>query len=456
MLSVEYWVLRAEEYGGIRGLTPILLNTQLVGITTITMENLSNWAGNLTYNAARIHRPKSLVELQELVVTSPLLKALGTRHSFNTIADTTGDLISQECLNQVVHLDKERSTVTVEAGIRYGELCRYLHSEGYALPNLASLPHISVVGACATATHGSGVGNGCLTTAVVALEMVTANGEVVTLSRDANPDLFPGVVVGLGGLGVVTKLTLRIEPPYAVRQVAYDNLPHAEVEAHFEEIAASAYSVSLFCEWFSDNPVWQVWQKQRVADTAPLDMALEWFGGTLATDHRHPIPSISAENCTPQLGIPGPWHERLPHFRLEFTPSAGEELQSEYLLPRIHAVDAFRAIAQIQPSLAPLLQVSEVRTVAADDFWMSPFYQQDSVAIHFTWIKDWEGVQQLLPLLEEQLAPFQARPHWGKLSTLPPERLRTLYPKYADYQNLLRHYDPQQKFRNEFLQAAFG
>ncbi len=416
-------------------------------------ENLSNLADNFTYHAARLHRPESLTELRNLVVTCPKLKALGTRHSFNHIADTTEDLISLENFNQVISLDKERRTVTVEAAIRYGELCRYLYREGYALHNLASLPHISVVGACATATHGSGVGNGSLATAVVAMEMVTANGEVVTLSRDRDSEIFPGVVVGLGGLGVVTKLTLRIEPTFEVRQVVYENLPDAQVNTHFEEIAASAYSVSLFTEWESANPNWQVWQKHWVTDTTPFNNPGQWFGGTLAPAQRHPIPSLSGENCTPQIGIPGPWHERLPHFRLEFTPSSGEELQSEYLLPRANAPAAFHAIARIQPAIAPLLQVSEVRTVAADDLWMSPFYQQDSVAIHFTWKKDWPGVSKLLPVLEEQLAPFYARPHWGKLFTLSRERLQSLYPRLQDFQSLMRHYDPHGKFHNAFIET---
>lgn len=418
------------------------------------MENRYNWAGNYVYNAARLHCPGSVAELQKIVADSPLVKALGTRHSFNSIADTTGDLISLERLDGNVALDRESCTVTVEAGIRYGTLCRYLDGEGFALHNLASLPHISVAGACATATHGSGNGNGCLATAVTALEMVTASGEIVTLSRERDPETFPGAVVGLGALGIVTKLTLTVEPAYMVRQVVYEDLPLSVLAENFDEITSSAYSVSLFTDWRGDR-INQVWRKSRVPEDAS-GFAAEptWFGATLALDNRHPLAHLSAENCTEQRGIPGPWFERLPHFRMEFTPSSGEELQSEYLVPRQNALAALQAISGLRSQIAPLLQISEIRTVAADDLWMSPFYRQPGVGFHFTWLKDWTGVRAVLPRIEAALAPFDARPHWGKLSTLTGEKISPLYPRLPDFQELRRRYDPTGKFRNAFLDEA--
>ncbi len=420
------------------------------------MENQRNWAGNYTYSAARWHRPETVEQVQELVARCRKLKVLGTRHSFNGIADSTEDLLSLEHFDHVVASDRERRTVTVEAGVRYGQLCRHLHREGYALHNLASLPHISVAGACATATHGSGDSHGNLATAVSAMEIVTADGEVLVLSREQHGQQFQGAVIGLGGLGVVTKLTLDISPTFAMRQDVYENLPLAQLEEHFDEIVSSAYSVSLFTDWRSAS-FNQVWLKRRVGDGASLELAPEWFGATPATSPRHPIAGLSAVNCTEQMGIPGPWQERLPHFRMDYTPSSGEELQSEYLVPRQHACAALRAIGRLGEHVAPLLQISEVRTIAADTLWMSPCYQQACVAIHFTWKKDWPAVRKLLPRIEEQLAPLDARPHWGKLFTMPPTRLRSLYEKLPDFQQLLRQYDPQGKFRNAFLDAyIFG
>ncbi len=415
-----------------------------------------NWAGNYQYNAARVHRPETVEQVRELVARGTKLKVLGSRHSFNGIADCAEDLISLEHFDQVVAIDRERHTVTVEAGVRYGHLCRQLDREGYALHNLASLPHISVAGACATATHGSGDQNGNLATAVAAMELVTADGEVVVLSRAQHGEHFQGAVVGLGGLGVVTKLTLDLIPAFEMRQDVYENLPLARLEDHFEAIASSAYSVSLFTDWRSAS-FNQVWLKRRVTDGASFEPKPALFEATLATSHRHPITALSAENCTEQLGIHGHWHERLPHFRMDYTPSSGEELQSEYLVPRQHAFRAFRAIDQLREQVVPLLQISEVRTIASDDLWMSPCYKQPCVSIHFTWKKDWPEVRKLLPIIEEQLAPLSARPHWGKLFAMPAARVQSLYEKLPDFRQLLRHYDPQGKFRNAFLDTyIFG
>ena len=417
--------------------------TKLIG-------NQSNWAGNYTYSAARLHRPETVEQVQELIIRRSKLKALGTRHSFNGIADSPEDLISLEQFDQVMALDREPRTVTVNAGVRYGPLCRHLYREGYALHNLASLPHISVAGACATATHGSGDRNGNLATAVSAMEIVTADGEVSVLSREQHGEQFHGAVIGLGGLGVVTRLTLDIVLTFDMRQDVYENLPLAQLEDHFDDIVSSAYSVSLFTDWRSAR-FNQVWFKRRVTDGASSELEPELFEATLATSHRHPIAGLSAVNCTEQMGIPGPWHERLPHFRMDYTPSSGEELQTEYFVPRQHAFAAFHAIDRLREHVAPLLQISEVRTIAADNLWMSPCYKQACVSIHFTWKKNWPAVRKLLPMIEQQLASFNARPHWGKLFTMPPTRLQSLYAKLPDFQQLLRYYDPQGKFRNAFL-----
>lgn len=418
--------------------------------------NLKNWAGNYAFGADRLHHPARVEDIQALVLRSSKVKALGTRHSFNDIADTAGELISLEHFDKVVALDRERRTVTVEAGVRYGRLCRYLHHEGYALHNLASLPHISIAGACATATHGSGYKHGNLATAVSAMEIVIANGEVVTLSCERHGEQFQGAVVALGGLGVVTKLTIGVLPSFDMRQDVYENLPLAHLEDHLDAILSSAYSVSLFTDWRNAS-FNQVWLKRRITNSGVNEPEGKWFGATLALSDRHPIPGVSAVNCTKQMGVPGPWYERMPHFRMDYTPSSGEELQSEYLVPRQHALAAFNAISRLREAIAPLLQISEVRSIAADDLWMSPCYQQACIGIHFTWKKEWGAVRKLLPLIEERLEPLDARPHWGKLFTMSPARLRSLYERLPDFQHLLQSYDPQGKFRNSFLDTyVFG
>jgi xylitol oxidase len=414
------------------------------------MENDRNWAGNYRYSATELHVPDHVEKVQELVARSSRMKVLGTRHSFNGIADCTESLLSLQKLNRVTALDHTRNKVTVEAGIRYGGLCQYLHSNGYSLHNLASLPHITVAGAIATATHGSGDRNGNLATAVHSLEVIKADGESVEFSREQHDGVITGAVVGLGGLGVVTKITLDVIPVFQMSQYVYENLPLVHLKEHFDDIFSSAYSVSLFTDW-KKSMFNQVWLKRRITDQATTQVEPEFFGAKRATAHLHPVPGYTAENCSEQMGIPGAWYERLPHFRMDFTPSAGEELQSEYFVPRQDAYQALCAIDQLREYISPLLHVSEIRTIAEDNLWMSPCYKQDSVAIHFTWKADWRAVQQVLPIIEEQLAPFHARPHWGKLFTMSPARLQSLYEKLPDFQQLLLHCDPQGKFRNAFL-----
>ena len=412
------------------------------------MENRTNWSANYTYRAAAFYQPETMDQVKEIVARSSAIKVLGTGHSFNAIADTTGTHLSLTHFDRVIEIDTKKQTVTVESGIRYGVLAEYLNKAGFALRNMASLPHISVAGACATATHGSGDRNGNLATAVSALEMVTADGEVVSLSRDRE-DSFDGVVVGLGGIGVVTKLTLDIVPAFAMRQEVYENLPLRLLEANFDAIFSAAYSVSLFTDW-QNHTFNQVWFKQRMED-GHLPVQPEQWGLTRATTERHPIAGVSAENCTPQQGIVGAWHERLPHFRMDFTPSRGDELQSEYFVPRRHACAALNALFGLTDQITPLLLVSEIRTVAADTLWLSPCYRRDSVALHFTWKRDETAVQQLLSLIESRLVPFAVRPHWGKLFTLSSDSLAEQYEKLPDFQALWRQYDPNGKFQNAYL-----
>jgi xylitol oxidase len=377
------------------------------------------------------------------------MRALGTRHSFNAIADSTQNQISLKRLDQIV-LDEKAQTVTVGAGVTYGKLSPYLDDHGYALHNLASLPHISVAGAIATATHGSGVHNGNLATAVAALELVTAHGELSTFPREKDGERFNGMVVGLGALGVVTAVTLNLLPTYKVAQSVYENLSFTHLKDHFEEIFSSGYSVSLFTDW-QHHQATQVWIKRRLTPGDNNEWPPDFYGAKLATVKLHPIAGHDAEPCTEQQGIPGPWYERLPHFRMNFTPSSGRELQTEYFVPREHGYQAILAVEKLRDQITPHLFITELRTIAADGLWMSTAYRRDSLAIHFTWKPEWPEVSKILPLIEKQLEPFDPRPHWAKLFTLPPARLQAQYARLAEFQELLKQYDPEGKFRNEFL-----
>ncbi|MFC3455752.1 FAD-binding protein [Amycolatopsis speibonae] len=402
----------------------------------------TNWAGNQTFTAERILRPRTIEQVQEAVAGAPAVKALGSRHCFNDIADCPGGVqLDLSALDVEVELDAEAATVTVPAAARYGDIAAQVQAAGFALANLASLPHCTVAGTVATATHGSGRRNQSLASAVSGLELVTADGGRRTYERH------DGVVVGLGALGMVTRLTLDLVPSFDLRQDVFDGLPWETAYEHFEEIQDAGYSVSVFTNWARDT-VDQVWVKGQGQP------GTDFFGARAADGPRHPAHAagIPADNCTRQLGVPGPWHERIPHFRLDFTPSVGNELQTEYFVPVRHAVAAMEALRGIGHRLAPALLVSEIRTVAGDDLWLSPFHGGDRLGLHFTWQPDEDAVRALLPVIEERLAPFGVRPHWGKLFHHAAD-----YPKLADFRSLAGELDPDGKFRSPFVRRhVFG
>src|SRR6266496_1934495 len=415
-------------------------------------KKLCNWAGNIKYSTDHLYSANSLEQVRSYIKKQSKLRVLGTRHCFNNIADSSHSLLSLKPMDEVVALDSDAHTVTINAGMTYGQLCPYLDRKGFALHNLASLPHISVAGACSTATHGSGEKNGNLSTAVSGLEMVLASGEVRTLSREKDGETFHGAVVGLGALGVITKITLDLQPTFMMRQYVYENLSLDQLAKNFDAIEAAAYSVSLFTDW-QKLRINEVWIKSRMNHDAEhkFEPGPLFYDAKLATRNLHPIMELSAENCTEQMGVPGPWYERLPHFRMGFTPSAGKELQSEYFVPRHHAVEAILAVERLHEQVSPHLLISEIRAIAADELWLSPCYQQPCVTIHFTWKQDWPSVHKLLPLIEKELAPFSARPHWGKLFTTSPADLKGLYVKMPEFIELISKHDPHGKFRNEYL-----
>ncbi len=398
----------------------------------------TNWAGYYEYRAMTLHAPETVEHLQEIVAAAPRIRALGTKHSFNDIADSA-ELVTLAMLERDIQIDDDSETVSFAAGVRYGDLATALHAQGWALRNMGSLPHISVGGAIATGTHGSGDRNGTLARAVSGLELVTADGALRTITPV--DEEFDGAVVSLGALGVVTRVTLDIEPSYEMSQQVYAGLPWERLLENYDSITSRAYSVSIFTNWVDDAKT-TVWLKTRTDERAA---PRELYGvAPLIEDV-----NLVEANTTQQGGVPGPWHERLPHFKLGFTPSNGDELQTEYLVPRIHALDALRAVRELGPRIAPHLHITELRSMAADSLWLSGAYETDATAIHFTWKNEPETVLPLLPVIEEVLAPFAARPHWGKLFHSVD---RALYPKLPDFVALAQDLDPTGKFRNGFLE----
>jgi xylitol oxidase len=405
---------------------------------------ITNWAGNVAFAASGVRRPRTVDELQDVVASSSRIRAVGSRHSFNRIADTTGELVSAAGLEIGLQFDDDEQTITVPAGARYGAVAGALHEHGRALANLGSLPHISVAGAAATGTHGSGDRNECLAASAVRVEFVQADGELVRVgARDAE---FHGCVVALGALGVVARLTLATRPAFDLRQRVWQHAPLDAVLERFDDVMGCAYSVSLFSGPDRPDVVDQIWTKSH-ADDDPPDGTV--WGALPATEALHPIAGQDARAATPQLGERHPSFEVLPHFRESFTPSSGDEQQSEYLIGREHGAAAVAAVCRLD--LTEALQVMEIRTVAADEHWLSPAFRRDSVAIHFTWHNHDDAVLRACAAVERTLADFAPRAHWGKIFTLDAAAVRSCYPRLPDFQRLRSRHDPDGKFGNAFL-----
>ena len=408
---------------------------------------LTNWAGNIEFTPDRFERPATLEEAQEIVASADRLRVLGSGHSFNTIADSESVMMSLADIEPFIEIDAGARQVRAAGWITYAALSTAVAEAGLALHNLASLPHISVAGSIATGTHGSGDRNGNLATAVAAMEFIGPDGRIRTVRRGEED--FPGAVVHLGVLGPVAAVTLDLVPSFEVRQYVYDDMDFERAVAGWDELTGSAYSTSLFTPW-GPEPRFQFWAKQRVDEQSQPFPPAQRFGAPLASGPRHPIPGIDPSACTEQQGRTGLWHERLPHFKFEFTPSVGEELQSEYLVDRAQAPAALRALREVSDALGSAVQICEVRTMASDDLWLSPAYGRETAAFHFTWVRDYETVAPAMGVVEAALESFDVRPHWGKLFTIPIAEVRSQYPRMSEFKELRNRFDPEGKFGNEF------
>jgi len=412
---------------------------------------MKNWAGNLTFSAQEFIEIESIPQLQKIVEKSKKLKVLGTGHSFSEIADTNGTLISLKKIPPEIEIDPISKSVSVNAGTSYSVLSRYLESNGWALPNLASLGEVTVAGAIMTGTHGSGSKNKVLSDSVIELQLVLASGDQLIINRQDFDD-FAGFIISFGSLGVVTRVKLRIIESFSLKQFVYENVSISSVAVNFDEIFNSAYSVSYFGSW-AENTTGQIWMKFLDQAEVP-QLSSEAFGGKLATSNQHPVKINDPSPCTEQMGVSGRWLYRLPHFKLDSSAASGDEVQTEYLVDRNYVNEYIAGLSAMGNEIAPRVYATEIRTVAADDLWLSGAYARDTVGFHFTWKKS-EELASFLPKIEEVLGKHQGRPHWGKLFSTSKEQIVSRYPKYQDFKNLLNRYDSNGKFSNNFINKFF-
>lgn len=412
---------------------------------------MKNWAGNLTFLAEEFIEIESIPQLQKIVEKSKKLKVLGTGHSFSEITDTNGTLISLKKIPPEIEIDPISKSVSVNAGTSYSVLSKYLESNGWALPNLASLGEITVAGAIMTGTHGSGSKNKVLSDSVIELQLVLASGDQLIINRQDFDD-FAGFIVSFGSLGVVTRVKLRIIESFSMKQFVYENISISSVAKNFDEIFNSAYSVSYFGSW-AENTTGQIWMK--FLDQAEFPhLSPEAFGGNLANSNQHPVKINDPSPCTEQMGVTGKWLYRLPHFKLDSSAASGDEVQTEYLVDRNYVNEYIAGLSAIGNEISPRVYATEIRTMAADDLWLSGAYARDTVGFHFTWKKSKE-LASFLPKIEEVLGKHQGRPHWGKLFSTSKEQIITRYPRYQDFKNLLNRYDSNGKFSNNFIDKFF-
>lgn len=407
----------------------------------ITDRARMNWARSLTYSARERAEPRSIGEAAGLVAAADRVHALGTRHSFSDVADTSGVLLDLSGLPTGLVIDASGRTASMSAAATYGRIGPQLDGAGFALHNEGSLPHISVGGATATGTHGSGTALGSLSTAVRALDVIGADGSLRTLDRDSRA--FQGAVMHLGLLGVVTRVTLALEASYRMRQDSYGPLPW---DAYIERVSAihgAAYSVSAFTTF--GGLVHEVLVKSRIPDS---DESIE------IPDDLYGAPRLPGDSggtsVTARDGSVGPWWDRLPHFPITAMPSVGSELQSEHFVPLRHAAAALDTVQAFAVRLQPLLHVCELRTMAGDGLWLSPTQGEPVLCIAFTWKKVHAPVAELLADIEKSLMPFSARPHWGKLSSLSRDAISDLYPRLPAFRRLISEADPDRKFASPF------
>jgi len=410
-----------------------------------------NWSRTHCFGATELRRPTSIGELQQSIVAAVAsgqgVRTIGSRHSFTDIADSDV-VVDLGALPEQFAVSPDRTSVTVSGAMTYARLASLLEPHQLAIANMASLPHLSIAGAISTATHGSGTTNGNLATAVLSLKIMTSAGELRHVQRSDTQ--FSAAVVALGAMGAIVAIELAVEPAFDVEQAVHNRLSWSRLHPSLDEVFDAAYSVSVFTDW-RDHV--QLWTKRRV-DQATLDHAT-LHDGVQASQPEHPVPGADASSCTNQQE-PGLWSHRLPHFRSDEVPSVGAEVQSEFFVERALMGQAIERLRSIGDALEPVIMVSEIRTIGADNIWLSPQYQRDCAAFHFTWHHDVVAAHAAADLVTDTLAPLRPIPHWGKV--FDPRRFDfdQLYPNLRSALACFQEWDPTSTFTNAWMRNTIS
>lgn len=407
---------------------------------------LANWGGNLAFEQAEVVKPKTISELAEMVRVNKV-RPVGTLHSFSPIAKGEGLLMSTANLAIKPELDSDRSVVRFGAAMRFGELALFLEQNGFALRNMGSLPHISVAGAAATGTHGSGDKNQILSSSLTSFSYLNHEGELIKVEKQ--DPLFEAFRLGLGAYGIWVEAELSIVPSFQIRQDIFLEIPWSYFLEDPSRLTSAGYSVSLFGKW-GTSTISQTWVKSEVEDPrAGVPIA------AIAPEQnsKRELADGVGDNLTEQGGKPGPWLHRLPHFRLDASPSAGNEIQTEYFFTRDKIAHAIEAVHSVAGKINPVLIISEIRSIAQDDAWLSPMRRGDSIALHFTWKNEPELVDIAVQELEKVLAPMEPIPHWGKVHHFTQSDLERAHPMLSKAREQFENADPSGKFSSDYLRS---
>jgi L-gulono-1,4-lactone dehydrogenase len=425
-----------------------------------------NWAGTAAAEPARRYLPRTAESIADAVKEAGsaglTVRALGSGHSFTPAAATSGAALDLSGWTGIVTADAESGLVTVRSGTTIRALNAALDVLGLAMPNLGDIDAQTIAGAICTGTHGTGARLGGLATQVEALELVLADGSLVSCSATRHPEMFAAARVGLGALGVISTVTLRCVPAFTL---AADErpMPLAEVTARFEEFAADNDHFEFYWFPYGRNalvkrnnrvapggrgmPAWRRFWEYDVMENAA-------FGALCRTGRAVPA-LIRPLNRLAAATLSERSYSDSSH-RVFVTPRRVRFVESEYAVPRESVLDVLAELRRAVGRLAsPVMFPVEVRVAASDDIWLSTGYGRRTayVAIH-----QYVGLpyQEYFRVFESIAAAVDGRPHWGKLHTLDAGRLASLYPRFADFLRVRDQADPERRFTNPYLDQVLG
>jgi L-gulonolactone oxidase len=425
-----------------------------------------NWGGNVTARPAREVAPASVEELAAAVRAAAedglRVKAVGTGHSFTSIAATDGVLIRPQLLAGIRGIDRAACTVTVEAGTPLKRLNLALAREGLSLTNMGDIMEQTVSGATSTGTHGTGRDSGSIAAQIKGLELVTADGSVLTCSEKENPEIFAAARIGLGALGIVTAITFAVEPVFLLH-AREEPMPLARVLAEFEQLWAENEHFEFY--WFPHTGNTNTKRNNRSAGPEqPVSRVKGWFEDEFLSNGvfqaanwvgRAAPATIPAIARISSKALSARSYTDIP-YKVFTSPRRVRFVEMEYAVPREAVVDVLRELkAMVERSPLRVSFPVEVRTAPADDITLSTASGRDSayVAVHM-----FRGTpyQRYFTAAERIFTAHEGRPHWGKLHTRDAEYLAGVYPRFGEFTALRDRLDPERRFQNDYLRRVLG